>query len=159
MTVILVYVIAKCDPVWQKGTYSLSNCVTLWAHSFKSLHGISLKFLQAILLCYWSRVTKKHWHRLSRNQVTSAQSRKSGKAISPFLSDRVTNLNHDNSGEFCADFCWILIYRFPLIVVIRIFAIKLPSQPFLDCHLEFHRVRIFAWSLLTITNFSTIVDT
>ena len=20
-----------CDPIWQKGTYSLSNCVTLWA--------------------------------------------------------------------------------------------------------------------------------
>ena len=79
-----------CDPVWQKGTYSLSNCVTSWAHTLKVLKDISLKFLQASLLCWWSLVWKMHCHRPLVKQVMSFQSQKSGKTISPFLSDRVT---------------------------------------------------------------------
>ena len=72
------------------GTYSLSNCVILCAHSFKKLKGVSLKFLQATLLCYWSLVCKMHWHRPFRKKVVSSQNQKIGKDISPVLSDRVT---------------------------------------------------------------------
>ena len=78
-----------CNPVWQKGTYSLSNCVTLCANSSKKLKGVSLKFLQASLLCCRSLVCKMHWHRPFRKKVVSSQNQKIGKDISPVLSDRV----------------------------------------------------------------------
>ena len=42
-------------------------------------------------------VHKMHWHRPCRKKVVSSQSQKSGKAISPFLSDRVTNVLDDRS--------------------------------------------------------------
>ena len=73
-----------------KGTYSLSDRVTLWPHRIKKLKYISLKFLQTTLLRFWSLVCKMHWHRPSRKKVMSSQSQKSRKAISPLLSDRVT---------------------------------------------------------------------
>ena len=82
----------KCGLVWQKGTYSLPNRVTLWPHRIKRLKYISLKFSQITLLCCWSLVCKMHWHRPCRKKVMSSQSQRSGKAISPFLSDRVTNI-------------------------------------------------------------------
>ena len=79
-----------CGLVWQKGTYSLSNRVTLWPHRIKRLKYISLKFSQITLLRCWSLMCKMHWHRPCRKKVISSQSQRSGKAISPFLSDRVT---------------------------------------------------------------------
>ena len=63
-------IIILCDTVWQKGTYSFSDCVILWAHNFKRLKVISLKFTQYTLLCWWSLVCKMHWHRPSRKKAT-----------------------------------------------------------------------------------------
>ena len=55
----------------------------------KMLKGISLKLSQHTLLCWWYLVSKLHWHRPSRKKVMKFQSQKSGKTISPFLSDQV----------------------------------------------------------------------
>ena len=46
------------------------------------------------------------------------------------------NFNNNNSGEFGA--AWSIGTKFTRIVVIKIFTINLPSQPFLGCHLGFH---------------------
>ena len=66
------------DPVWQKGTYSLSNCLTLWAHSLKMLKDISLTFWQGII--YYAGGI---WHAkciviVTWKKVMSFQSQKSG---------------------------------------------------------------------------------
>jgi len=53
--------------------------------------GISLKILHTILPWCCSLVCKYHYHWPSRKNVMSSQSLKSGKAISLFLSDWVTN--------------------------------------------------------------------
>ena len=63
-------------------TFSTSN--------FVIVTGISLQF--SILLCWYYIVCKYHYQRLSRKKVARSQSWKSGKAISPFLSDWVTYL-------------------------------------------------------------------
>ena len=61
----------KCDQVWQKGTYSLSNCVTLWTHSLKMLKDISLKFSQATVICCWYLVCKILCHRPPKKKFMS----------------------------------------------------------------------------------------
>jgi len=67
-----------CDPVWQKGTYSLSIIVT----------DICLKFSYTILLWWRGIVCKYHCKRSFSKKVVSSQSWKSGQAnLSP---DQVT---------------------------------------------------------------------
>ena len=79
--------------VTQSDKKGLIARVYLWVHSFKMLKCISLKFSQDTILCCWSLVCKMYWHRPFSKKVMSSQSQKSGKAISPFLSDRVTNVH------------------------------------------------------------------
>ena len=69
-----------CDPVRQKGTYSLSNytCVCNF------LIVTEMKFSHTILLWWCSILFKNHRKRPFIKKVMSSQSWKSGKAISPF---------------------------------------------------------------------------
>ena len=82
----------KCDLVWQKETYSLSDCVTLWAHNFKRLQCISLKFSQDTLYAAYLWCAKCTGIDQPERKRYVLKVRKVERfAISPFLSDWVTN--------------------------------------------------------------------
>ena len=78
------YSLLKCDPVWQKGTYSLSNYTTLRVCNFIIVADICLEFPQTILLWWYCIVCKHHCKKPFSKKVMSSQNWKSGKAISPF---------------------------------------------------------------------------
>jgi len=75
------------------------------------LKDISLKFLQATLLCCWYLLYKMRLHRPPIKKVMSFQSQKSGKVISPFLSDRVTY--QDSKSGTAVDMDQIGVGKFP----------------------------------------------
>ena len=73
------------DPVWQKGTYSLSNYTALCVCNFIIVTDICLKFSHTILLWWCGIVCKYHCKRPFSKKVMSSQSWKSGKVMSPSL--------------------------------------------------------------------------
>jgi len=77
-----------CDPIWQKGTYSLSTFQTLRLNNILFGRSMAVANIQQ----HYSRIvcvkfkgdTPYYW------EVISTQSCTIGKPISPFLSDQVT---------------------------------------------------------------------
>ena len=91
--------------MWLSRTYSLSNCKGLCVYNFIIIIGTSLKFSTLFyyddsVLC--ANITAKDHPK----KVMSSQSWKSGKAKSPFLSDRVTYAQTHTHKAICDDSKW-----------------------------------------------------
>ena len=83
-------IITICDPVCEKGSYSLSKLSSLTNHNSSCFHPITIIVHQSIVLCQGYEGNKLQGDTTFTSQVTGCQVHAIEKAIRPLFTYRVT---------------------------------------------------------------------